>query len=199
MLKITNEYYSLFNNVDTYYYCYDNSVKATELKGNILYIKGNETYIPGILNKTIAAFEYFKENLNNYNYVVRSNISTIIRFDLLIKELQLKKVKYGCALCNELKGINYSSGTSIILRSDLVLDLISNKEMIDYSLIDDVSIGKYMNEIGIMPEPILTDKFHFLNLNENIETGNKVFFRNRNDKDRNLDADQMEEIINKLK
>jgi len=100
MKNITSKYYKNFDYVHTYYYCYDSNLEQDYLlKDNILYIKGIETYTPGILQKTISALEYFKNDIPNYSYIVRSNISTIIRFDILEKSLRENPVEYGCALC----------------------------------------------------------------------------------------------------
>ena len=197
MQKLTNKYYKKFKNVDTYYYCYSPYIKGPyELKDNILYIKGDETYIPGILKKTIDAFEYF--NSFSYNYVIRSNISTIIRFDLLIPELKNKNIKYGCALPLSLNGINYSSGTSIILSPDTVNLIVKNRNKLDYSLIDDVSIGKYMKEENIYMTNI--NKFHFITEFPTEEIFNKdiIFFRNRISENREIDTNNMSKIIDIL-
>lgn len=56
MYDITSKYYSKFKNVKTVYYKFSNQ---TLLNNDILTIEGTETYLPGILDKTIKAFNYF--------------------------------------------------------------------------------------------------------------------------------------------
>jgi hypothetical protein len=224
MQKMTADYYKQFSFVKTYYYCFKPDLESEFLlEDNILYVKGDETFIPGILQKTIDAFEYFKDQIPNYRYVVRSNISTIIRFDLLEKDLQNNAVGYGCALCwnmeyNKNKAaipantIIFSSGTSIIFSSDVVMNIINNKDKLDMGKIDDVSIGEFVqNEMPeVEMQPVLKNTtnygFHFVpNLNEDrekikalIQDNKIIFFRNHNG-NRELDANQMAIIIDVLK
>jgi hypothetical protein len=223
MLNITNNFYKKFPFVTTYYYCFKPDLKSEfELQDNILYVKGDETYIPGILQKTIDAFEYFREEIPKYRYVVRSNISTIIRFDLLQEDLKNNAVGYGCALCwnmeyNKNKAalpenqIIFSSGTSIIFSSDVVMNIINNKDKLDMKKIDDASIGEFVqNEMPeVEMQPVLKNTknygFHFVpNLKEDtdkikelIQDNKIIFFRNHNG-DRELDANQMAIIVDIL-
>ena len=202
MKQITEEFYKKFTNVRTIYYRFSNDInKNIELRDNILYIKGRETYIPGILQKTLHAFEYFQNE--NYDYLVRSNISTIIRFDILTHDLLENPVDYGCGLCF---GKEYSSGTSIILSSNIVKKIVKYKNEIDMSMIDDMSIGDIINRKipEIEMKPVLTslenNGFFIIpdsdekTLHEFIESNKIVFFRNRNE-DREKDVRQMKIIV----
>jgi len=206
MKQLTSSYYKQFTFVNTYYYCFEPKLNTDYLlTDNILYIKGTESYIPGILQKTIKAIEYF--NIQQYKYVVRSNISTIIRFDILEHDLKKNPVDYGCALCFDQEDIPFSSGTSIVLSSKVVNYMIENKDKLDMVIIDDVSIGKFIRKE--MPEivmtPVLKDTaaqgFYFVkeedNIKELIKNNRPVFFRNHNG-DRTIDVRQMENIIHVL-
>jgi hypothetical protein len=220
MRNLTDKYYKRFHFVTTYYYCFKPDLeKDFELKDNILYVKGDESYIPGILQKTIDAFEYFREEIPKYRYVVRSNISTIIRFDILQEDLKNNAVGYGCALCWNMEHDNnktlhpyspiiFSSGTSIIFSSDVVMNIINNKNKLDMQKIDDLSIGEFVEKE--MPEvklqPVLKNTknfgFHFVpdlkedrdKIKELIQDNKIIFFRNHNG-DRELDANQMAIIV----
>ena len=133
MKDITYQYYKTFPFLTTYYYRFDPELRSDfEMRNNVLHIKGEESYIPGILKKTLHAFEYFRKELDNYDYVVRSNISTIIRFDKLQEELHKNRTDYGCSLCWGLDTTHpiasentiYSSGTAIIFSSKTLLKLL---------------------------------------------------------------------------
>ena len=53
MYEITRKYYKKFNNVKTIYYKFSSSIEDNyKLEDDILLIKGNESYIPGVLDKT---------------------------------------------------------------------------------------------------------------------------------------------------
>ena len=223
MQKITERYYSTFSNVTTYYYCFSPDLDVPhKLDGNILYIQGDETFVPGILEKTVNAFEYFENQIHENDYVVRSNISTIIRFDLLSEDLKKNAVDYGCALCWGTEYLKhrsqcppnefiFSSGTSIIFSKDVVLNIIINKDKLDKELMDDVSIGKFimeeMPEIEMRPvmKHVPYNGFHYMEdmgedeekIRSLIENKKIMFFRNNTD-DREVDVKQMEIIVNIL-
>jgi hypothetical protein len=219
MKKATEKYYNTFKNVKTVYYKFDPYLtKDYELKDNILSIKGEESYIPGILEKTFHVLQYFKEELKNYDYVLRSNISTIVKFDELSDELKNNRVDYGCALCFGIEKYEetdkvlppeiFSSGTSIILSGKLALNIIENEKYADKTIIDDVSIGKLIFEKfpKIKMKQIFSDEpqnnfYFFPNLNGDVNKIKEfmkekkiVFFRNHNG-DREIDYKQVEIII----
>ena len=79
--------YLIIKKIKYYFYCFDNRIEQEYIfDGDIIRIKGNETYLPGILEKTIKAIII---TLNiNYKYLVRSKISTIINFDKLYNYLE---------------------------------------------------------------------------------------------------------------
>ena len=226
MKELTQSYYKQFSNVKTVYYRFEKNIKTPyELKGNVLLVKGEETYIPGILQKTVDAFEYFKPSLNQYDFIIRSNISTIIQFDKLSDELRVNPIQYGCGLCwgienadkpEKDRGHIYSSGTSIILSSATVSRILENKQFMDETVIDDVSIGelisKKMPDVKMKPvfKNVPNNGFAFVpNFNNQTKSGNTlnrfldensdqiVFYRNHNG-DRELDVLQMTQIIDYL-
>lgn len=218
MYKITSEYYKQFANVKTIYYTYSPDISDPyELKHNILYIKGNETYIPGILDKTIQAFEYFDNDLYEYDYVVRSNISTIINFNILNKYLVNNSVDYASGMMNDLQ-INikhkhidndrnaYASGTSIIMSVDTMRLLLRGKHLLHRDLIDDVAIGLYIhdnsdiifkniNENGDKFISIPDMKGNLDELKHVVKSDKHIFYRNRCSDDRNVDYHQMKYIL----
>jgi hypothetical protein len=161
MQKLTAQYYKKFENVRTIYYKYTDISEEYYLQDNILHIKGTESFIPGVLDKTIKAFEYMVQNkiLDNYDVVVRSNISTVINFDLLTNYFQFKGVPYyagakvenlqwegGGITDHKWFGTQFACGISIILSNDAVRYMIQNKENIRMDIIDDVSIAIFHKE-----------------------------------------------------
>jgi hypothetical protein len=211
MYEITSPYYKKFDNVKTIYYKFSNNiVEDYILENDILLIKGNETQVPGIIDKTIKAFEYIKNNYNNYDYLVRSSISTIINFDLLINILLQNNIDYGSGLMFNLQWLDafsgiiddtyfntiYASGTSIILSKSLMNKILDNKEFINYNLVDDLSIGVIIRQkftetiyyqisgfIEVIPENL-----------HNLDINNLIFYRNKNFP-RYQDINHMKHII----
>ena len=207
MYKITNEYYKKFRNVKTVYYCFSPSINndySFDKDKNILYIKGSETYIPGILDKTIKAFQFYADY--KCDYVIRTNISTTVRFDLLGEELMKTPIEYGAGLVlpmdwkKELSSYIYASGTCIIFSKKTFLKLLEKKDLLDKESIDDVSIGILMNkELGVKALPVATDKFEFVESDHlySIDFGKTIYYRNRNDS-RDDDIKNMKYIVAKL-
>ena len=111
MYKITREYYHIFPNITTLYYKYDPTLREDYiLKDDILRIKGTETFIPGILEKTIKAFQYVLTNDTYANYVIRSNISTIVNMYYLSAILKLNNINYAGSFVNTLNWLDVQSG-----------------------------------------------------------------------------------------
>lgn len=233
MQKILNIYYKKFNdNVSTYFVKYNEYVKSTYgkefyIENNIIYIDGKESSIPGILEKTLLAFKY----LNNfdYDYLIRSNISTIIEFNRLISYLEKNPIDYyGAGKLVNLQWTGggifdstwystlFASGTSIIFTKKAVDEIVNNMNLVRMDIIDDVSLGIYVREHkNITPIEINQKHFyevpHFSKYSNSISQfiefikNNKdiIFYRNKcfgiYVKNRDIDYEQMKIIINAIK
>ena len=203
MYHLTRKYYTKFSNVTTIYYHFKDIVNDYEFNDDILFIKGNETYTPGILDKTIKAFQYINDH--DFDYMIRSNISTIVEFDNLIEYLQHTPIQYGSGLNNRGDHFRYASGTSIIFSKDALTQFLNKKQHLCYNLIDDVSIGLLMNDhLPTIEQHYIPNKFIFIPNVKNdqvkllsILSTPYIFYRNRQD-DRTIDVQQMEFIIQHL-
>lgn len=217
MYRMTKKYYSSFPNVTTLYYLFDPEIKKDYvLKDDVLRIKGTESYIPGILAKTMKALAYTEKNYD-FDYVVRSNISTIVDFDLLSDYMQETPIEYGGGLRNEYKdegetysdlnGLIYVSGTAIIFSRKTLRDVLRKQKHLRMDLIDDVALGLLMrDELPETPQHYTPpDKFLFVpdeggnasRLKPLIEGKDIIFYRNRQE-DRKTDVRQMQVIIDYL-
>ena len=125
-----------------------------------IYVKGEETYIPGILNKTVEAIRAIGLE---YDFVWRTNLSSVLDFDGLLQYCRglnpplggggpvasLKKVFYagytGLADVTTNKDIDsnirFASGSGFLLSREAVQYLIDNDGLLRRDLIDDVAIG----------------------------------------------------------
>lgn len=221
MHDATSELYKNIKNVDTYYYCFSPNIQNEfDLSGDVLFIKGEETFLPGILDKTLKAFEYFKDELPNYTHVVRSNISTVIDFKKLKHELAKEEINYGGGALITLNdifppygtmrdpnwvGTLYSSGTAIVFSSKTIQKMLTKLDSIPRDVIDDVALGIHIREQ--QPEVGVKDigKWHMVpdisktndSVDEMIETNDIIFYRNNNG-NRDLDAEQMKKIVKVL-
>lgn len=224
MYNITRKYYSRFYpQVNTIYYMFDERVNKPTITNDILIIPGKETYIPGILDKTLKAIEFTKGIKElNYDYLLRSNISTVVNIKMLLNYLSNNQnIDYGGSwkmthlrkgfrdpgngITNDrYDGLDFISGTGIILSKRAVDTLLKNKDKIDYSVIDDVSIGQFFKQnTTIKPLSFnLTMSYQDYEENKNIKDlkdviNKNIFIRNRSS-DREKDVKNMEFIISLL-
>jgi hypothetical protein len=195
-------------------------VDRDQLDNDILQIRGEETYVPGILQKTVRAFEYFQDDIDQYDYIIRSNITSIINFYNLTENLERESldspINYGSTSIYELQwtdpksgihdktyfGTRYASGTNIILSVPSVHSIVRNQDKIDYSVVDDVAIGlfvkKHLPNIettqiaqgSMISVPNFNGKYDELVKFYN-QHQDAIVFRNRNDPDRTVDSQQM--------
>lgn len=175
MQEILSKYYKTFEpRVNTLFVILTEELPyECVLKDNILHIKGTESYIPGILEKTIKAFELCR--MLEFDYLIRSNISSIINFDLLIKELEKNPVSFYGGVTRSLQwegggitdstwfGTIFAYGTSMIFTKEAVWFILEHKHLIRYDIIDDVAIGILMREYkpDIQPQQILQSSPHY--------------------------------------
>lgn len=132
MRDIARNYFSLFQ--------YNIKIFFIELKNIwiVIYIKGDESIIPGIYIKTIKSMEYINNNYE-YDYVIRTNLSS---FWNLNKALEMKPLLPKEIFCGGI--INYHSqtfisGTGIMLSKDICQKLV-NLGIIETEYNDDVII-----------------------------------------------------------
>lgn len=221
MYNILSNYYKIFDNVKTYFYKFNNTIENDiELIDDVLNFKGTEEYIPGILDKTLKVFKYVEKEFEDYDYIIRTNISTIVDFKLLSIELEKTPViYYGTThliylqwYTPDINDVNkyfntiYASGTNIILSKKGYKLLIDNIDFLDYTVIDDVSIGVFFKKMNIDLECIIPNKFIKVPLLNNVEylynliRQEYIIYRNWNGHyiNRNIDTKQMKIITDLL-
>ena len=225
MYDILNNFYKHYENNDngkqffvkTYFYRYNNTIiNNIEIIDNIIHIKGKESGVPGVMEKTLSTFKYIQKEfqVNNYDYIVRSNISTIIDFKLLVKELEITPVEYYGGFINGKLGNTYDDflsdnsiipfviGYNIILSTKGFNLLLNNINLIDKTVIDDIAIGIIFNKLNINITTLLIEKVilvpHY-NINDTTKliSFKKIIYRNKND-NRYIDVMQMNAICNLL-
>jgi len=120
--EIWKKYMDKHKNIDCYFLelkedLDDNLIK----KGNHIYVKGKETKEPGILDKTMIAMNSMK---NDYDYFIRTNISTMWNLDKLysfLMRLPENNVHYSNSIWREgYQSISdYGQGHNIIISKDI--------------------------------------------------------------------------------
>jgi len=110
----------------------------------------NASVIPGILLKTLDCLEFINNNYN-FNYFFRTNLSSFIEINNLLKfinKLPKENVYAGCGGHHNLSNGIYISGAGYILSNDNVKFILDNQNIIRekfINIIDDCAIGAFFN------------------------------------------------------
>ena len=204
--------------VKTYFLKFTEDIDNYKLEDNILYIKGKESFVPGIIEKTLKGFQYFSDQINNYQYIIRSNLSTIIDFEYLAKELDTNPIHfYGGGHKRNLQwtgggindstwfGTDYIEGTSIIFTPKSIKYIIDNIGLVRTNIIDDVSIAIFMREhatnekvqnihesrYAIVPCFVMNNRICVDRIKDMVLNNNFIFYRNKCCNYREIDSIQM--------
>lgn len=116
---------------------------------DVIWSKTQETWRPGILNKTILSMEAMLPRIREFDYIIRTNLSSFYVFPRLLQFLS------SCPRSNFYGGSDAApsigSGCGFILSPDLVELLVQNKQkfMNDSSHNDDMLIGIFLRDRGI--------------------------------------------------
>jgi len=155
--KIWLEYMNQHPQFECWFIEYSENKENYQKEANTFYLKGTESYHPGIREKTIDCFEYFINQDTKYDYIVRTNLSSLWNFRALAKHLesQPKSGLYSGVIGNY-KGIRYASGSGFIMTPDIVKKIVDNRHLCNQlNFIDDTDIGYMLSKLGIFPTPNL--------------------------------------------
>jgi hypothetical protein len=165
-----------------------------------IYVKGRETYTPGILEKTVIGIKACLE-LFEFDVLVRTTTATVINTKTLSRKLSnYPGTIYGGSIItlnwlDTLGGITeetypsvaqtrYPQGTGIVMSRDVCTYLVENKHLLDMRIVDDVAIGNMLNKkYTINFDEMYVTNFDGVKLNT-------VFYRNKSE-DRQNDIDRM--------
>lgn len=177
------------------------------IDGDLLKIKGVESFNPGITLKTIEAFRISLKF--EYDYILRSNISTIVNIARLIDFLEKNPIEYGGGRMLTLQWLDHMcgikdrkywnmpfvQGTAIIMSRNSVILFIDNIDRADKQIIDDVCIGVFFKQLDI-PLVRIGNNHSYVN-NDGNGSDDAIFYRNKRSS-RSIDICNMRKIIHFL-
>jgi hypothetical protein len=122
-------------------------------ENKILYVKGDESLIPGILHKTVEALSYFLTTDPSIEFVWRTNLSSVLDFVGLQEYLNtIPSTDFYGGYVGKAQDIFFASGAGFLMSRDVAEYLVANKASLRYDLIDDVAIGALLEpKFGIVP------------------------------------------------
>jgi hypothetical protein len=142
-----------YKHVEAYFIKGDPSLATNfVIKDDIIWLKTDESLIPGILNKTLLAMEAFLPRLHQFNFLLRTNLSSFYVFPTLLQFLiNCPQKNFYCGVA----GCNFISGAGFLLSPDLVELLVKNKNLLMNNTfdLDDVVIGNFLVNNGIHLTP----------------------------------------------
>jgi hypothetical protein len=181
------------------------------IQGHRIMIKGKESIYPGLLTKFIKSLEITKDI--SYDFVVRSNISTVIdynQFIPLLDEYYNKGFQYGAFnVCDfiisnfgnyfdqynvnkKYTGIKFLSGTCMFFSKEIVKKLLVCNNL-RYDIHDDVALSLFANDLNQLDKII---NLHHLYISNQYDP-NKLCFRVHS-YNRKHDVQVMKQIINEI-
>lgn len=190
----------ILRNKNILYFFYTYTNKETRIESDTIYIHGNDKD-NSILEKTLLTL-YISRRFN-YNFVVRSNISSIIDFDML--DLYLREFDYSGPLMykNDLlnNNITFASGTCIIMSRkfvNILIDYTKNKFIDDINTLpDDVYIGLVAKKTKV--KIFIPEETYLINNSFNIlkEFNGYIVYRFKTI-DRYKDVNDMKSFLNNI-
>ncbi|MBS0634743.1 MAG: hypothetical protein JSR37_04700 [Verrucomicrobia bacterium] len=144
--------------------------KDFEQRGNTFYTKTVDNYKPGILKKTILSLQALDGQLDSYDYVLRTNLSSVYDFPKLLRFLDtLPKERCYAArpllpsyeVPKEYANVPFGWGAGFIISPDVARLIVQKREQL-YAKIndipDDVLVGAVLHEqkIPIIAVPFVT-------------------------------------------
>lgn len=141
---------------------------------DVIWSRTQENYIPGILNKTLLSLEAFLPRLDEFDYVLRCNLSSFFVFPRLLEFLsEAPEQQFYCGLRHgdgrrPKRPNGWVCGAGIIMSKDLAHLLIENKPAL-FNLspktcynVDDVAMGDFFFDMGIKRSPGLCIEIYSL-------------------------------------
>ncbi len=209
MRDVIREHSQRYPYVQTLFYMYDQAIAADyDISGDLLRIRGVETYVPGILNKTVDAM-HITQNWD-YDLLIRTNISTIVDFGGIVGYCRSPdffaggyihtvssdwRDEKGGLFDGRFTGKSFISGCCMILSRAAVSLVTNRRQFIDTSVIDDVTISDFLfYKMG----KTFTNLTHKVVLYANMYDPTKLVFRNFTYGNRMADTERMRHIASKI-
>lgn len=186
-----NGLYSEFRKIWQQYLNVDPDIKVLMVYGNqhnfepqnydLIYDDIEENYYPGMILKTMRAFEYIDDHYN-YDFLVRTNLSTFWDMSKLKQRLE-NQPKQKC-LTGSLRRCRYKGkpspdyigGINLVLSRDLVQKLIEYKdEVCSWDLPEDWAMTQLFINMGLPPRQCLPKPMHLMEHHK--EYNEKVLLR----------------------
>lgn len=137
------------SHIEAYFIRGDNNLNQEyKIDKDIIWVKTQESWRPGMINKTVMSLEVMQPRFHEFDYILRTNLSSFYVFNNLISVLQnmprekfVMSKRYG----NE-NGYLRPHGSGYIISTDIANDIIRNKSLLMNSKeADDEQMGRFFD------------------------------------------------------
>jgi hypothetical protein len=205
MQELWRKYMNTHENIKSYFMKYDSTLESDiEIINDTIFIKGIESYIPGCLDKTVKSIDFLLKN-EEFDYVFRTNLSSVVHLNKLYSLLN-SNIKYG-GVIGYTNNANFQtqtndkqpfvSGSGILISKNICNLIVTNKTMLKYNVIDDVSLAELLINFNINFTHL--ERYYFSNYNNEIVNDvivNHHHFRCKVNEDSLKTVELMRKIIN---
>jgi len=212
--KVWLSYMNRYPTIRCFFIEYSTSMEENQqtcIEGNTFYLKGEESF-ENILLKTLDSMDFFMNSDIPFDYVVRTNLSSIWDFDRLqiyLSDLPKEGIYTGHIgpyyhLQHLYFWFHFIGGMGIIMSRDVVKRLLENRTIAEsFKNMDDIDIGYTMHQLNI---PII--RFHYGEVDsmenfeknkENIKMKQTIFYRGKSSStDRSDEPIYMQKVVDLL-
>lgn len=170
------QYMNLNPDIHCYFYRADPTIDVPiRVIGNNIIVRMEESF-DNIYAKTVQVFRHLHDRFYEYDYILRTNVSSFFRFDKYLEACKTFPTRNFCSACvgTAGDGQKFPSGAGFTITPD-VARLIATHPLTPIHL-DDVSIGKTLQLNGIRITPASR---YDLKLGENIREINTDVYHYR--------------------
>lgn len=158
--RLWKKYMNIHPNIKSYFIKFKQNLDVNVLiQNDTIFVKGEESIIPGCLIKTIESIKYLLLN-EDFHYIFRTNMSSVVDLNKLYNLLENYDKDYS-GVVGEIHNVKFASGAGMLLSRYMCNYLIKNECFLDYNLVDDVSIGFLMKQNNISLHPLTRFESYF--------------------------------------
>ncbi len=196
--RIWRKYMKSRPEIDCYFYKGDPNLETQyKVDGDTLWIRIEES-LDTVYEKTLKAFEYFAEKLDQYDFVFRPNLSSFVVFEKYLQHCStLPRQKAVSSFIGYYENFTFPAGTGFTMSTDVVLELVKEKPPIVF--LDDVTIGKWLHSKCIPIFSVPRGDYIYNDGQPHYKGGtmeNTFLYRVKNEQNRRLDVEIHERLLN---
>jgi hypothetical protein len=153
--ELWRTYMTSHSDIDAYFIESKTGISKTYVENQTIYTNGEESY-EQLIHKTLDALEFCMPS--QYDYIIRTNLSTVWDFNTLYRYLQncpkegFYAGQYGPYYNKKTLQywFHFVGGMGIIMSKDVAVLLLENRAITEsFRDIDDVDIGYTMYQLGV--------------------------------------------------